>query len=63
MNSRAYALVSATIFALVALAHVARLLHRAQVQLGHFHVPLVLSWVGLIAAAAMSAWGFRSARR
>jgi hypothetical protein len=52
-----YAAVSAFVFAIVALAHLARLLKRWHVQIGSFSVPMSVSWIGLVAAALLAFWG------
>jgi hypothetical protein len=53
-----YVAVSALIFALVAAAHVARLLNGWAVQIGPLSVPMSVSWVGLVVSALMAIWGF-----
>jgi len=53
-----YAVVSALIFAIVAVAHAIRLVNRWTVQVGTFAVPMSVSWIGLVIAALISAWGF-----
>ncbi len=56
--SNAYAIVSALIFALVAIAHLVRLIKQWVVQIGPASVPMSVSWVGLIIAALLAVWGF-----
>jgi hypothetical protein len=46
-----YALVSALIFAVVAAAHLLRLVNRWAVQVGPYSVPMSVSWIGLVIAA------------
>jgi len=53
-----YTLVSASIFAVVALLHVVRLAKAWPVEIGPYSVPMWLSWVGLIVAGLMMIWGF-----
>ena len=53
-----YAVVSALIFAIVAVAHAIRLVNRWTVQVGTFAVPMSVSWIGLVIAALISVWGF-----
>ena len=53
-----YALVLALIFAVVAAAHLLRLVNRWAVQVGPYSVPMSLSWIGLVIAALISVWGF-----
>jgi hypothetical protein len=53
-----YALVSSLIFAVLAAAHLIRLLNRWTVQIGPYSVPMSVSWIGLVIAALIAAWGF-----
>ena len=53
-----YAAVSALIFALVALAHLVRLIKRWRVEIGPYDVSMTVSWVGLVVAAVIAIWGF-----
>ena len=56
--SNYYAAVSALIFAVVALAHLGRILKQWTVQIGSLAVPMSVSWIGLVVAALPSIWGF-----
>jgi hypothetical protein len=56
--SNYYAAVSALIFAIVALAHVVRIVKRWAVQIGPFSVSISVSWAGFIVAALIAIWGF-----
>jgi hypothetical protein len=53
-----YAVISALVFAVVAVAHLIRLVNRWAVQLGPYAVPMSVSWIGLVIAALISVWGF-----
>jgi hypothetical protein len=53
-----YAIVSALIFAVVAVGHAIRLVNRWAVQIGPYSVPMSVSWIGLVIAALISVWGF-----
>jgi hypothetical protein len=53
-----YAVVSALIFAVVAVVHVIWLLNGWGVHVGPFSVPMSVSWIGLVIALLMSIWGF-----
>ena len=53
-----YAAVSTFVFAIVALAHLARLFKRWKVQIGSLSVPMSVSWIGLVVAALLAFWGF-----
>jgi hypothetical protein len=56
--SNSYATISALIFALVAIAHLVRLVKQWAVQIGSTSVPMSVSWIGLIIAALLAIWGF-----
>jgi hypothetical protein len=56
--SNYYAPASALIFALVAIAHLVRLVKQWTVQIGSVSVPTSVSWIGLIIAALLAIWGF-----
>jgi acyl-CoA reductase-like NAD-dependent aldehyde dehydrogenase len=63
MNTRSYELISGTLFALVATAHLLRVLSGWEVVAGPWNFPMWLSWVGTIVPAALSVWAFRLASR
>ncbi len=46
--SNSYAALSALIFAVVALAHLVRLINRWAVQIGPYKVSMNVSWAGLV---------------
>jgi hypothetical protein len=51
---RAYLLVSRTLFAIIALLHLARMLARWPVVIGDWAAPLWVSGLGLVVAGALS---------
>jgi hypothetical protein len=59
MREQKYLLISATIFALVALLHLFRLVTNLPVQFGAVTFPMWGSWLGSIVAAGLSIWGLR----
>ncbi|HEY9768639.1 MAG TPA: hypothetical protein V6C71_09085 [Coleofasciculaceae cyanobacterium] len=59
MSEKNYILISATVFALVALLHLVRLLAHWSFQIGTVAVPLWGSWLGLLIGAGLSIWAFR----
>ena len=63
MNARGFCIVSATIFALAALAHAVRLYRHWPLQLGPVVIPPGVSWIGLVVAALLCLWGLLAARR
>jgi hypothetical protein len=60
---RYYLRLSGTLFGLVAVGHLLRLLYGVPAELGQWVVPLWVSVVGLLLAAALALWAFRLVRR
>ena len=58
--SKNYVLVSGLIFAVVALAQVARAITQIPVLIGTFEVPIVASWVAAAVASGLCFWAFKS---
>jgi hypothetical protein len=56
--SNSYAAVSALIFALVAVAHVLRLVNRWTVAIGPYNVSMNVSWAALFVSALIAIWRF-----
>jgi len=56
--SNSYAIVSALIFALVAVGHIVRLINRWTVQIGPYSVSMNVSWAALVVSALIAIWGF-----
>ena len=53
-----YLTISATAFAVVAVAHVVRALEQWTIAIGPWSVPIGLSWIAAIASAGLSGWAF-----
>jgi hypothetical protein len=60
---RPFTLTAGTVFVIVALAQLARLLTALPVQLGSFAVPLWMSVIPLAGAGSLGAWAFVLAAR
>ena len=58
---RAYLQISGTLFGLVAVGHLLRLLRHWPVDFAGYPVPLWASWLGLVLAGGLSVWAFRLA--
>ena len=56
--SSLYTAVSALVFAVVALAHLTRVLKRWPAQIGPWSVPMSISWIGLPISGLLAIWGF-----
>jgi hypothetical protein len=63
MTPRIFSLITATLFTLMALLHVLRLLRGWQVTIGDVVVPLWISWIGLAVATYLAYQGFRLSGR
>jgi uncharacterized membrane protein YecN with MAPEG domain len=53
-----YALITALIFALVAILHSWKIFKGWTVQIGPHSVSMTVSWVGFVVAALLAIWGF-----
>jgi hypothetical protein len=53
-----YSVITALIFAVVAIVHFVRLVKGWSVQIGPHSVPMSVSWVGLFVSALIAVWGF-----
>ena len=62
MNHKTYCVASGVLFALVAIAHLLRIVNGYSVQVDEFAVPMFVSWIGLVIPAGLAAWAFRIAR-
>jgi hypothetical protein len=60
---KAYVAISAIIFALVAMVHLVRIAQAWPVQLGDIGVAMSVSWIALVASAALALWGAMVLRR
>lgn len=59
---RRYELISGSLFTLIALAQLARVLLRIPAQVGSFSVPIWFSFVAFVVAGVLAVWAFRSAK-
>ena len=60
---QAYIQITGVIFAVVALAHVVRLMLDWPAQVGGWVVPIWISWVAILVAGALCVWALRLAGR
>ena len=63
MSSKAYFVISGTIFGLVALAHLLRVVYQVPVHVGDWAFPMWLSWAGFVVPVALCVWAFWLLRR
>jgi hypothetical protein len=62
MTPRVFFLITATLFTLIALLHVLRLLRGWQVTIGDVAVPLWVSWIGLAITGYLAYQGIKLSR-
>ncbi len=62
MNSRSYLLVSGSIFGLLAVLHLLRVMNGWDLVIGSWSAPTWATWLGILLPAALSAWAFRLVR-
>jgi len=62
MTPRVFSLITATLFSLIALLHVLRLLRGWQVTIGDVVVPVWVGWIGLAIAGYLAYQGLKVRR-
>ncbi len=63
MSSKAYFVVSGTVFGLVAVAHLVRVVYQVRIHVGDWAFPMWASWGGFVVAVALCVWAFRLLRQ
>ncbi|MBW7864905.1 MAG: hypothetical protein GX580_07840 [Candidatus Hydrogenedens sp.] len=63
MKPNLYLRVSGTVFGLVCLGHLARVLLGVTITAGSWELPMWVSWLGCPATLALSTWALLLARR
>lgn len=62
MTPRRYHILTAAVFAVVGLLHLARIALGWQAVLGGWSVPMWLSWAALLVSGSLAWWGLRLSR-
>jgi hypothetical protein len=62
VNRNTYLTVTATLFLIVAIVHLLRIILGWQVEIGGVSIPLWVSWLAVLAAGAFAYFGFRQHR-
>lgn len=60
MYQKAYHIISGTIFGIVAVLHLLRLIFHSELMISSHVIPMWLSYGGFIAAGFLSIWSFKS---
>ncbi len=63
MSTRAYLVISAAIFGIVAILHLLRVVNSWALVLGPWSAPIWVSWLGTLVPAGLCVWAVRSASR
>ncbi len=63
MSQKPYLAISGSIFGVIAILHLIRLVYQWPAQIGAFAVPLWVSWLGLVLASALCVWAYRLASK
>ena len=63
MEAKAFSLVAGVIFAVVALAHLARIILDWSVIIRDWSIPMWVSWVALVVASGLALLGLRLSQR
>ena len=58
MNRKTYMTVTATLFFVVAIMHLLRIIFGWQVEIGGLSIPFWVSWLGVLVAGALAYLGF-----
>ncbi len=63
MSSRTYLVISGTVFGIVAVLHLLRVVNGWAVVVGSWSAPMWVSWLGTLVPAVLCVWAFRLASR
>ncbi len=62
MKSNSYALVSGSVFGIIAALQAMRAILQVPAQVGTQEVPVWISWLAVLVAGSLCIWAFRTAR-
>ena len=62
MNQKTYVTLTATLFLVVALMHLLRIIFGWSVEIGSLSIPFWVSWLGVLVAGALAYFGFTQRR-
>jgi uncharacterized membrane protein YhaH (DUF805 family) len=62
LNRKTYMTVTATLFLVVALTHLLRIIFGWQVEIGGLSIPFWVSWLGVLVAGALAYFGLALSR-
>lgn len=62
MNRKTYATITATLFLVVGIVHLLRIILGWQVEIGSLSIPFWVSWLAVLVAGALAYFGFTQHR-
>ena len=62
LNRKTYMMVTATLFLVMAIIHLLRIILGWQVEIGGLSIPFWVSWLGVLVAGALAYFGFTEKR-
>jgi hypothetical protein len=62
LDQKTYVTFTATLFLVVALMHLLRIIFGWQVEIGSLSIPFWVSWLGVLVAGALAYFGFTQRR-
>ena len=62
LNQKTYVTLTATLFLVVALMHLLRIIFGWSVEIGSLSIPFWVSWLGVLVAGALAYFGFTQRR-
>jgi hypothetical protein len=62
LNQKTYMIVTATLFLLMAIMHLLRIIFGWQAEIGGLNIPFWASWLGVLVAGALAYFGFTQKR-
>ena len=62
MNQKTYMRLTATLFLVVAIMHLLRIIFGWSVEIGSLSIPFWVSWLGVLVAGALAYFGFTQRR-
>ena len=62
MNQKTYVTLTATLFLVVALMHLLRIIFGWSMEIGSLSIPFWVSWLGVLVAGALAYFGFTQRR-
>jgi len=63
MKSNSYALVSGSVFGIIAALQAMRAVLQVRAQVGTQEVPVWISWLAVVVAGSLCIWAFRTVRQ